>query len=355
MAVQIGTHDLASLRENRFQSVADFSETILNEIIQADIAAHNAVVQEMESDLVAATTDRQRIYGVSVEGEFQEVDEFSRVPTQMYQGGSTVGFPLRLYSYATGWTARTLAKMSVGEAAEMVLGAQQANVRRRRQAIKQALYLSSNYTARDTLDVPVIDLAVKRLLNADGMAIPNAPDASPFNAASHTHYSGVASLSATALAALIQNVTEHGHGGRVVVAINYVDAATVSALTGFVPATQQGVLAATSSATTVMGTNAANQYNRFLGMFNAAEVWIKPWAVANYAVCYDAVAREKPLVRRVDRIAQFVGMRLVAEHTVHPLSTAHYEDSFGYAVWGRSSAAVLQFNNATYTDPVVGA
>jgi hypothetical protein len=154
MAIQVGTHDLASLRENRFQSVAEFGLQVFEQILRADVDAHRAVVAGMDADLVVQTPDRQRIFGASADGQFQEVDEYGRVPTQMYQGGNTVGIPLRLYQYATGWTERTLAKMSVGEAAEIALNTQLANVRKHRSEIKKALYLSSNYTFRDQLDVP---------------------------------------------------------------------------------------------------------------------------------------------------------------------------------------------------------
>jgi hypothetical protein len=353
MAIQVGTHDLASLRENRFTSVAAFGEERFNEIIQADLAAHNAVVRDMETDLVTETADQQRVYGLSVDGDFQEVDEYSRVPTQMYQGGSTVGFPLKLYQYATGWTERALAKMSVGEAAELVLAREQANIRKRRAEIKKAIYLSANYTFRDKLSVPVIDLSVKRLANADSMAIPNGPDGAAFNAATHTHYVGSATLTASAFAANIVNVTEHGHGGRVIVAINYADAAAVAALTGFIPAPEVTIVPATNAAYTVQTTNSANQFNRYLGRFQAAEVWVKPWAIANYAMAYDALAMEKPLVYRVDSVSSFVGMRLLGATTIAPLATAHYEDSFGYGVWGRTSAAILYFANASYADPTI--
>jgi hypothetical protein len=152
---------------------------------------------------------------------------------------------------------------------------------------------------------------------------------------------------------LINNVTEHGNGGRVIVAISYADADTVSALTGFVPAVQIGVVPATTGAYAIGGTNANSQFERFLGRFKGAEVWVKPWAIASYAVCYDAAARERPLVRRVDRMAQFIGMRLAQEFMVHPLATNHYDDSFGYAVWGRCSAAVLYFGGGSYVDPTI--
>lgn len=353
MAVQVGTYDLASLRANRFQSVAQFGDDAFTEILQTDLAAHRAIMQDMDRDLVAETTDRQRIFGASNDGQFLEVDEYSHVPTQVSVGGSTVGFPLRLYQFGMGWTARHFLKMTVGEAAEKAINAQTANIRKHRVEIRKALYLSSNYTFRDVLDVPVVDLAVKRLANADSMSIPNGPDGVPFNAATHTHYSAAASLTATAFSAAITNVTEHGNGGRIIAAVNYANEAAVRGLTGFIPAPDYRTVPGANSTVAANSTNPANQFDRFIGIFEAAEVWIKPWAVPTYIAVYDAQAAEKPLVRRVDSDANLNGMRVVAEHTVHPLTTSHYEDTFGYAVWGRTSAAILYFGGASYIDPIL--
>jgi hypothetical protein len=38
--------------------------------------------------------------------------------------------------------------------------------------------------------------------------------------------------------------------------------------------------------------------DRAIGIFNAAEVWVKPWAIANYMFAYDQTAEQKPLVLR---------------------------------------------------------
>jgi hypothetical protein len=137
-----------------------------------------------------------------------------------------------------------------------------------------------------------------------------------------------------------------------VTAVNFADVATVTALTGFVAATQQGVVQATSVATTVEGTNAANQYNRFLGMYGASEVWVKPWAIANYAFTWDAADPVKSLAIRQDNVAN-QGLRIAAELDLYPLRADYYEADFGIGVWSRTNGAVLYFASGTYASPTI--
>ncbi len=353
MAVPIGTYTLTDLRTNRFQSVIEFGLDNINTILQRDLDAHNQIVTELLSELCEPSQDKQRVYGASIDGDMVEVDEFARSATKRQVVGSGVGFPLRNYQFPIGWDERFLKRATVAELAERGIAAQTAHKRKLRQAIKQALFLSSNYTFRDFNSSPIADLAVKRLVNADSMAIPNAPDGSTFTASSHTHYVGSATLTAAALSANIQNVIEHGFGERVLTAIHYADAAAVSALTGFTAAPDYRVIPATSAAATRDVTNPANFYNRFLGIFGAAEVWVKPWAIQNYAFTWDTNSPMKPLVMREDNVAGFQGLRVAATLSAHPLNAEFMEAMFGFGAWTRTNGAVLQFNNASYTDPTI--
>lgn len=353
MPTPVGTYTLTDLRANRFTSVAEFGVDNLNEILQRDLAAHNAIVTELQAELADQTTDKQRVYGASIDGEMVEVDELARSATKKPAVGSGVGFPLRGFQYPVGWDERWIKRASVAELAERALAAEGAHLKAHRRAIKQALYLSSNYTWRDINSTPVADLAVKRLVNADGMAIPNAPDGSTFVAGTHTHYLATATMTAAGLTALIQTVIEHGFGDRIVVAIHYADEAAVRALTGFVAAPDFRVIPANTSAYTRESTNPSSFYNRFIGIFGAAEVWIKPWAIQNYMLCWDASSSMKPLVLREDTVPGFQGLRLAATLETYPLYAQYFEAMFGYGVWTRTNGAVWQFNNATYQDPTI--
>ncbi|HEY9463793.1 MAG TPA: hypothetical protein VIR54_11925, partial [Vicinamibacterales bacterium] len=86
--------------------------------------------------------------------------------------------------------------------------------------------------------------------------------------------------------------------------------------------------------------------NRAIGIFGAAEVWVKPWAIANYAFVCDTTDPRKPLVMRQEE-----GLHLEATIETFPLRADYYEHMFGFGAWNRLNGAVLQFNNASYSAP----
>lgn len=353
MAVPVGTYTLTDLRANRFQSVMEFGLDNINTILQRDLDAHNQIVNELVAELAEQSTDKQRVYGASIDGDMVEVDEFARSATKKQTVGSGVGFPLRNYQFPIGWDERFIQRATVAELAERAIAAETAHKRMLRREIKKAIYLSTNYTFRDINSSPIADLAVKRLVNADSMAIPNAPDGTTFTASSHTHYLGTATMTAAGLTALIQTVIEHGFGDRIMVAIHYADEAALRLLTGFVPAPDFRVIPATSSSVTRESTNPANFYDRFIGIFGAAEIWVKPWAIANYMFCWDTGSALKPLVMREDTVAGFQGLRVAATLSTYPLYAQYMEAMTGFGVWTRTNGAVWYFANATYADPTI--
>lgn len=356
MPPQVGTYDIATLLETRFdsQSAIDFGLDTLAEVVQRDVDAHNAVVREMVIELAEPSTDRLRTYGTGVSGEMIEVDEFGRSETQVAAPGSNVAFPLRLFQYGVGWTRKYMERATVRDIALQTAAAQKAHLRRIRYDIKRALFLSSNYTYNDHL-IDRVNLAVKRLVNADSATIPEGPDGSTFDAATHTHYNANATLTTTAVDTSITDLLEHGHGGRVMAAINYVDVASWTALTGFVPAQAAYVDIPASSLTVPrQRTDLGSQYNRLVGYYGAAEVWVKPWAIANYVFIWDAASGDKPLVFRQRNVADALqGLRVAAELETYPLYAKYFEAEFGFGVWTRTNGVVLRYNNGSYADPTL--
>lgn len=347
-----GTHDINTLKAARFQSVAEFGVDTVNQILAADIAAHNLIVTELVGDLCEITTDRQRIYGTSANGDMQEVDEYGRAPSAKQTTGSTVGFPLKLFQYNLGWTSKWLQTRTPADAAEAVQHAQKAHLRVLTRDIKRAIFNATNYTHRDHL-VDNVDLAVKRFVNADSAAIPDGPNGETFDAATHTHYNAAASLAAADLTALIEDVVEHGHGGKVIVAINRSNEAAVRALTGFTAYIDPRLVMGTQANQPGEKLDITRLDNRAIGLFGAAEVWVKPWAIANYAVCYDAGAAQKPLAFRQRSQVALQGLRIAAEESLHPLTAQFMEAEFGVGVWTRTNGAVLYFASGTYSSPTI--
>jgi hypothetical protein len=352
MAPQVGTYTIADLLDVRFQSVNEFGTNTVVEVLQNDLTAHNAIVDEMLGDLAAETTDTQDVYGTGSSGEMVEVDEFGRSETQKAAPGSTVAYPLRLFQYGIGWTRKWMQSATPADLALRQLDAQKAHLKRIRYDIKRALFLSTNYTFNDFL-INNVALGVKRLVNADSAAIPDAPDGATFNAATHTHYDANATLTTAVVDAAITDLIEHGHGSRPRIAIHYSNAAAFTALTGFVLAVPQYVQTPAYNVTIPsVRTDLGNQYNRLLGYYGAAEVWVKPWAVANYFFLWDAGAAGKPLKRR-QRAGGPTGLQIAAPFEGYPLYAEYMEAEFGFGVWTRTNGVAVQFNNGTYQNPTL--
>lgn len=352
MALQTGIHDIAALRSVRFQTVKEFGIDNVNEILQRDLAAHNAIMLDMISLLCEPTTDALRVYGNSANGEMVEADEYTRAPTQRVQTGQTVGFPLKGFQYAIGWTEKWMAMHAPAEMAELVIAAQNAHRRRVRSEIAKAIYLSSNYTFNDFL-VDKVDIGVKRLLNADSTNIPDGPFGESFNGATHTHYNAVNGLDDSAMKANIDDVVEHGHSNDIKVAIHYENQDAVQALTGFIPYEDPRLMLGTNEDHVQQRLNIRVINNRAIGLYKQAEVWVKPWAVEDYIFAWDAGSPEKPLTMRQRKQPGLQGLRVAATNSAFPLTAEYMEAEFGFGVWNRTNGAVLYIGGSSYTDPTI--
>lgn len=352
MPTTTGTHDLSTLQTVRFQSAAEFGLDTIAEVLQRDLAAHNQSISEMMSELVEFTTDRQRIYGASVSGDMVEVDEYGRSATQRQFPGSTVGFPLRMNQFAIGWTQKWFELKTPADVAVSAAAAKRAHLRALRLAVQRALFQSANYNFVDFLEDQVT-LGVKRLVNADGQAIPDGPNAETFDGSTHTHYLARAggSLAASDVNGAITTVVEHGHGGMVKIAINKADEAAYRALTGFVAYVDPRVVYRNTD-TPGQTLDITRQDNRAIGLFGAAEVWVKPWIPANYALVWDS-SDNPPLAFRQRSQERLRGLRIAATNSAFPLYAQYMEAEFGVGVWNRTNASVLYWGNTTYADPTL--
>lgn len=352
-----GTHTMADLQANRFQSAAEFGLERIAPILEADLAAYNAINDELMSELAEMTTDRQRIYGASATGEMYESDEFDRGVAVKATGGSTVGFPLLKFVKDIGWTRDYSLMATPADYAETSLAVQAMHSRAWQRELKKAIFLSGNYTFRERFVPPLIDLSVKRLINADSMAIPNGPNGETFTASSHTHYDFLdgASPTAASLTSLIEDVVEHGHGASVRININRAAETAVRALTGFTAYADPRLTLGTHANQPTARLDIGRLDNRAIGLFGAAEVWVRSWVPAGYVFAYDAGSPLKPLAYRVHPSNAVRGLRLVATIEDYPLYAQVMESYFGFGVWQRSNGAVLYYatSASAYVDPTI--
>lgn len=337
-----GTLTVADLQANRFQSAADFGLNTIAEVLRDDLAAYNRVLDEMLTDIAVTTTDSQRIYGASAEGEMYEADEYDRGLSVKTAGGTTVGFPLKKFVVNIGWTQDYAHLATPADFAEAMLAAQARHTRAVRRELQRAIFGSANYTWREKYVPPLIDLAVKRLVNADGASIPNGPNGETFTAASHTHYDFLDGASPTAafLTALIDDVVEHGHGGRVLLNINRAAETAVRALTGFTAYADPRLVLGTQANQPAARLDISRMDNRAIGLFGAAEVWVRSWVPAGYVFVYDAAGELKPIARRVHPSSRLRGLRIAAQLEDYPLFAETMDSYFGFGVWNRTNGAV---------------
>lgn len=351
MAMKTGTFDIASLLATRNTSAVEFGLDTIAQVLNEDNERFNAVVRDALSDLVAATTDRLRVSGTSIGGDMLEADEYSRIPTQKDVPGQLVGFPLRSYQYATGWTTKWMRKATPADFAVRQQAAQAADLRRLRYQMQLALFTPTNSTFTD-LHVDNASLSVKALINADSSSIQNGPNGETYDGSTHTHYNANATLTADAVTATINDVVEHGFGGAVKVYINSANEAAFRALTGFIAYIDPRVsVNATTSSTGNRPLDITRLDNRPIGVFGAAEVWVKPWVPANYLAVADTGTAVKPLAMRTDD--PDLGLHLEAKIDTHPLHAEYWEHMYGFGAWNRLAAAVLEFDNGTYSAPTL--
>jgi hypothetical protein len=353
MPAATGTLTIQDLLATTYANANDVGLDRINDAIQAELARHNAEVDQMVRELAMPTTERLMAYGGNAQMTMQQLDEFGRVETQKVTTGTTVGFPLHLFGVGVGWTAKWFQSHTPAEMARQLLATEAAHLRGIRLQFQRALFLATNYTVRDYL-IDNVSLAVKRLVNADSADIPNGPNFETFDSSTHTHYNWSDGLTTTAATALIDDVVEHGHGAMVKVYINRADEADWRALEGFEPYVDPRIIYR-SSDTPGQTLDITRLDNRAIGIYGAAEIWVKSWVPDNYAFAFDQGSGEKPLAFRQRDVTSLQGLRLAAEFDTHPLHARQLEAEFGVGVWTRTNGAVLYYaDSATeYVEPTL--
>lgn len=351
MPQNTGTLGLADLLAQTYVSAESYGVMTVQQVIERDVAAYNGIWRPIMSDFVAITTDALRVSGGSSQGRMQKVNQAGRAPTQKQGAGGTVGFPLDKFQYNIGWTADYFELATPADMAQQNLNAQGAHAQALTTEFKRAIFPSANYNYVDEYNKG-ITIGIKRFANADGQPIPNGPNGETFDGTSHNHYLASATLTAGALTSLVSTVQEHNSSAAVIIAINTADEAAVRAVTGFIPLVDSRLSISANANQPIERLNVAPANNKPIGFFGAATVWLKPWAIADYAVALDLNAPEKPVAMRELRAGK-ADLRIAAQFAAYPLTAEYMEAMFGMGVWGRIRGAVLQFSNASYQDPTI--
>ena len=348
---RVGTLDIDSLLQNQaaFQTVQTFGVEEFAASVQRELAAHDMNVRDMLAEIASPAPDRLWPGAVGSTKEMFEADEGSQVPTQKISGGYNMGAPLKKRQISVGWDREFFRRTTVGQMAAELRACEEAHVLMLYRDVRRALFHSSNYTFKERYQDPLIDIPVKRLANADSLPIENGPNGETFNAATHSHYLGSATLTAAAVQSTINTVLEHRVTGGLRIVIAQADRTAFEALVGFkaYPDPRIQYVATDQNRQTI---NLERMNNLAIGTFGAAEVWVKPWGIANYVLVYDA-AGPRPLAYR--QREGDLALNLAGQFEAFPLHTDFLEAHYGFGVRYRTAAAILYFANATYADPVI--
>lgn len=360
MPPRYGTMGLIdTLETSDAANVFEYGLDTLGSELDILLQAHNANVVDMVGPFVEFTTDRIRRYGGSIQMQMVEVDEYGAADVQKSMpSGADIGFPLRAFQVATGWTERWFRRKTPTELAWQLKAIVDADVRNVEFNLKRALFTPTNNTTYLDRLTDSITLPLRALLNADSQPIPPNKFGDTYNGATHQHYLGRAggALAASDISALIDTVVEHGTVGRVLLYVPRTMEATIAAFTSnfqayLMPATSP---APGSTADRTLGPRDEPQEidDKAIGVWDQwVEVWIKPWMPANYVLCFIDGAPEKVLAFRTLPGAGEGDLALLSEHSHFPLFARHVGRDFGVSVWTRHGAAILYAGNTVYAAP----
>lgn len=350
-----GTLQVSDLLATTQPSVIAFGEDQVFKSLDIILAAHNALLADKEGDLVERSTDRLRRFGGIDTMTMDEIDEFGTPDAQKVSAGQNLGFPCRRYALAVQWTRHWLQNHAPSELTAQFVSAQDADARIVDRELRRAIFGPTNFTFLDRL-IDNYSIDVKRLVNADGAALAPSPSGTTFVGATHTHYlftAGVA-LAAADVTAMIETVVEHYAQGEPRVYINKAQETVMRGLAGFTAYVDARIIPATN-ATSATGTlDRVQIYNRAIGIFGGAEVWVKPWIPAGYLFAF-VMGAPKPVVRR-SRQGQADALVIEADDEVHPLRARVMAREFGFGIWERTNGACLYIDTgaaAAYVSPTI--
>jgi len=350
-----GTHSVTDLLGVTNQTVAQFGENLVADAFAAELAAHNVLTANMLAELCDFGDEQINTYGGQSEIVAIDTDEFGSSDAQKTGTGTNIGFPLRNWDVTLQWTRLYMEMNTPADLAKTLNDAKVADLKAIQRGIRRALYTSTNNLAYvDVRSKNRATLPIRALLNGDGTLVPAGPNGDAF-ATAHNHYLGTASLTAANVSALITTVQEHGLGGELRLYINGAQEAAIRAMTAnFTPYYDSRITMGSATATAAGTLQVANTGNRAIGIFDAAEVWVKPWVLASYPVAIRLGGTGNKPIRARTRTGALTGLgafdlRFADEN--YPLRTEVMSREIGFGIHERADAAVLFTAGASYTIP----
>lgn len=343
------------------QTIANFGEEALSQRVAQALALHNAGMQEELRDFAVITDQIQFPYGTAFNSAMQELDEFGSPDVQKITAGGNVGLPLRFYGIAKQWTRHFVLNTPVNQLLAEMDDAADADIRNVRLQIGRRLLTATNLLSYFDRLQTRLTVDLRALLNADGQAIPPGPNGESFTAGSHTHYLAISGLTEAFAKSVVDTVVEHGVTGGMAIYIARADEAAWRAFTDFTPFVDVRIQQNDQTRYATGGLDVTNPGDRVIGLFDSAEVHVKPFIPANYMVAFDRGAgNDKALGIRtrggsLGGDAYNGGFGTLYEADGFPLRARALGREFGVGVIGRHKAAAGYSGGASYVSPTMTA
>jgi len=352
---------LATLLNAEGRTVNEFGIAETWALVQKDLSYHNDLVnQQLIPSFCYRTDATEMVYGGQADMTVEEIDEYGRPDTQKNQFATTLGFKLSSYGRSVGWTWDLFQEIGAAEFAEQYVALRDADIKGIKYNIMQRFFDPTNNLTYQDVKIDNKQLRLRAFINADGEQVMTGPQSQTFDPTTHTHFMGTASFGAADVTALITNVLEHGRKGKLKLYINLAQDATIRTFTGpnqfsaLVDSRIRQPLTASFANTGYLDLDTPE--DRMIGIFGAAEVWVKPWVPAGYIACVDEGAgKMKPLVYRTRKngaLSDF-GPRGKVRSEAFPLYAETMARDYGISVWQRHMVAVLDTTHSSYTAPTI--
>lgn len=182
--------------------------------IEDGLRVHNSMTEEVfgffaevRNETVAGQF-RYDTYGGNRILKMEKVDQVGLVDVQKTNAGQTVGFPIDRKQAAVGWTYDFLEEATAEELTRDFNAVREGDTIETRNEMLDAIFNPTNRNETERFHDHV-SVAVKSLVNADGLEMPVGPRGAKFDGATHNHYLVSATLTNAALRDTVNTVKEH--------------------------------------------------------------------------------------------------------------------------------------------------
>lgn len=319
----------------------------------ARLGVFNGMHSIVEARLAQPTQNTTERVAIPRRAKMEEASEYGQ-PKLIRTERVARGYPLVHYDIGIGFTQEFLDDATSQEIRNVVLVAEEAWGRRRRQSLYEALFNDVNATDKD-------GIAVKRLYNADGEVPPEYE--SYTHTGTHTHYleSAGASLANADLTTMEDHLTHHGYGDDLIGGAGgslflHAPKTLMTAIRGFadfIPAESASVTAELGNSGVLVGGSGqpGAGVQGFHGRWTIIEDLTIPAAFLLGYASGGAFSPQNPVRMRQHANASARGLRLNNGRDDYPLQDSFYDGYVGAGIAHRGAAVAMEETAGSYTAP----